>query len=236
MEGPRPAGLGEGGQVSRCVAALLVAIAACGSDKPNSSPSTAAAAAAVTTTAADATSTAATTVSSDAGTVGSGAVASDGSVIKLGYLGPQSGALASTFAAQLGGIQTYVKYWNGRGGVNGHQLDLEVYDSQSNPSTVLASARKAVGDGVQVIISSDVYFDSAALYLAEQKIPVFGSGITPGFYGRASRRWRRRSPASSSQRRDRSDWTGGSWAAFPSTRGFVTASPSCRKAGHCSPG
>ena len=58
-----------------------------------------------------------------------------------------------------------------------------MYDTQSNSSAVLASARKAVGDGVQAIISNDVYFDTAAPYLAENKIPVFGFGISLGFYG-----------------------------------------------------
>ncbi|MCU1501260.1 MAG: hypothetical protein JWM12_614, partial [Ilumatobacteraceae bacterium] len=111
------------------------------------------------------------------------AVAGDGSTIKVGYLGPQSGAFAPTFAAGLIGIQTYIKYWNDRGGVNGHQLDLEVYDTQSNSSTVLAAARKAVGDGMQVLISNDVFFDTAAPYLTEQKMPVFGFGISIGFYG-----------------------------------------------------
>jgi len=92
--------------------------------------------------------------------------------------------LASTFAPALQGIQTYVKYWNDKGGVNGHKLDLSVYDTQSNSSAVLASARKAVGDGVQALISNDVYFDTAAPYLAEQKVPVFGFGISLGFYGK----------------------------------------------------
>jgi ABC-type branched-subunit amino acid transport system substrate-binding protein len=91
--------------------------------------------------------------------------------------------LAPTFAPALAGIQTYVKYWNDRGGANGHKLDLEVYDTQSNSSSVLAGARKAVGDGMQAIISNDVYFDTAAPYLAEQKMPVFGFGITLGYYG-----------------------------------------------------
>jgi branched-chain amino acid transport system substrate-binding protein len=101
----------------------------------------------------------------------------------LGYLGPQSGVLQSTFAPQLDGVQAFVKYWNDKGGLNGHKLDISVYDTQSNSSAVLASARKAVGDGVQAIISNDVYFDTAAPYLAEQKIPVFGFGISLGFYG-----------------------------------------------------
>ena len=177
-----------------CVAVLALAAAACGSDDKSSSTTAGAATTAAATTAAGGSATTAsgtaTTMSPATTAAGGGtastpgtAVAGDGSTIKVGYLGPQSGAFASTFAAGLIGIQTYVKYWNDNGGVNGHQLDLEVYDTQSNSSTVLAAARKAVGDGMQVLISNDVFFDTAAPYLTEQKMPVFGFGISIGFYG-----------------------------------------------------
>jgi len=165
-----------------CAASLLVAATACGSDNKGASSATTAASASAST--AGATTTAGGTQTTAAGSATtSGSTASDKSTIKIGYLGPQSGPFAPTFAPALAGIQTYVKYWNDRGGANGHQLDLEVYDTQSNSSAVLAGARKAVGDGMQAIISNDVYFDTAAPYLAEQKMPVFGFGITLGFYG-----------------------------------------------------
>jgi branched-chain amino acid transport system substrate-binding protein len=165
--------------------ASLIAAAACGSSKSSTATTTATTVAAgsggSTTTAGG--SGATTTAPSSATSSPSTSTASDGSTIKLGYLGPQSGVLQSTFAPQLDGVQAYVKYWNDKGGLNGHKLDLSVYDTQSNSSAVLASARKAVGDGVQALISNDVYFDTAAPYLAEQKIPVFGFGISLGFYG-----------------------------------------------------
>ncbi len=193
-----------------CAASLLVAIAACGSSSKSAnttatttaasasastvSPTTATSAGtAAATTAAGSTATSAPSSSASSGSSATGAstassatpgsTASDGSTIKIGYLGPQSGAFASTFAAELNGIQAYVKYWNDLGGVNGHKLDLSVYDTQSNASAVLTAARKAVGDGMQALFSQDVYFDTAAPYLSQQKIPVFGFGITLGFYG-----------------------------------------------------
>jgi branched-chain amino acid transport system substrate-binding protein len=164
--------------------ASLIAAAACGSSKSSTATTTATTVAAgsggsTTTGGSGATTTAPSSATSSPST----STASDGSTIKLGYLGPQSGVLQSTFAPQLDGVQAYVKYWNDKGGLNGHKLDLSVYDTQSNSSAVLASARKAVGDGVQALISNDVYFDTAAPYLAEQKIPVFGFGISLGFYG-----------------------------------------------------
>jgi branched-chain amino acid transport system substrate-binding protein len=143
-----------------CAASMVLAAAACGDDDTSGQ--------------ADATA---------GSSAASGGIASDGSTIKIGYLGPLSGALVPTFAPILKGIQAYVKYWNDRGGVNGHMLELSVYDTQSNTSAVLAGARKAVGEGVQALMSSEVYFDTAAPYLSEQKMPVFGFGITLGFYG-----------------------------------------------------
>jgi branched-chain amino acid transport system substrate-binding protein len=172
--------------VAFCGASLVMAAAACGSDNSSSSGSattTATTAAGAATTAGGSTATTTGAATTAASTASSGATATDGSTIKIGWLGPQSGALASTFAPALTGVQTYVKYVNDQGGVNGHKLDLSVYDTQSNSSAVLASARKAVGDGVQTLISNDVYFDTAAPYLAEQKMPVFGFGISLGFYG-----------------------------------------------------
>jgi branched-chain amino acid transport system substrate-binding protein len=120
---------------------------------------------------------------------GGGSSASGGSSgsasapIKIAYLGPQSGSLASTFGGGVIGAQAFVSWYNAHGGLNGHKLTMAVYDDASNPSTVLSNARLAVQNGAQAIISADVYFDSAAAYLKAQNIPVFGAGITPGFYG-----------------------------------------------------
>jgi branched-chain amino acid transport system substrate-binding protein len=169
-----------------CAASLVMAAAACGDDDDASSATTTGAAAttAAPTTTGSNDTTAATTGGPASTSAGSGgATESDGSPIKLGYLGPISGPLAPTFAPTLEGVKTYVEYWNARGGANGHPLELEVYDTQSNASAVLGGARKAVGDGVQALISNDVYFDSAAQYLSDEGIPVFGFGITLGFYG-----------------------------------------------------
>ena len=119
---------------SLCAASLVLAAVACGDDDSSglaSAPNRAAGSSAT-----------------------GGATASDGSTIKIGYLGPQSGAVGADLRRRRSrASQAYVKYWNDRGGVNGHQLELSVYDTQSNSSAVLAGARKAVGDGVQAIIS-----------------------------------------------------------------------------------
>jgi branched-chain amino acid transport system substrate-binding protein len=124
--------------------------------------------------------------STTATTTSGGGTAATGSTIKVAYLGDQSGSLASTFGGGVIGAQEFVTYENAHGGLYGHHLTLSVYDDASNPSTVLSNARLAVEQGADAVISADVYFDSAAPYLEQQGIPVFGSGITPGFYGPAT--------------------------------------------------
>ncbi|MFY9890169.1 MAG: ABC transporter substrate-binding protein [Streptosporangiaceae bacterium] len=104
--------------------------------------------------------------------------------IKLAYLGDQSGALATTFGPELSGVQAFVDYYNAHGGLYGHKLVLSVYDDQSSSSAVPSNARLAVQQGADVIISQDPYFDSAVPYLQSTGIPVFGAGITAGFYGK----------------------------------------------------
>ncbi len=152
-------------------AALLALLSACGSNSHSGSSAT----------------TAASTGSAGGGTATSapaaGSSSSSGASIKIAYLGDQSGTLSSTFGGGVIGAQAFVAYENAHGGLDGHHLTLAVYDDQSSPSAVLSNARLAVDQGARAIISTDVYFDSAVPYLMQQGIPVFGSGITPGFYG-----------------------------------------------------
>ena len=152
-------------------AALLALASACGSSSHSTSSATTAGAAG---------SASGSTASSAAA---AGSSSSGGAAIKIAYLGDQSGSLSSTFGGGVIGVQGFVSYENAHGGLDGHHLSLSVYDDQSSPSAVLSNARLAVDQGAQAIISTDVYFDSAVPYLVQQGIPVFGSGITPGFYG-----------------------------------------------------
>src|SRR5580658_8922598 len=83
------------------------------------------------------------------------------SVINVAYLGDQSGTLATTFGQQIIGVKAFVSYYNAHGGLDGHQLKLSVYDTQSNASSVLSDARLAVENGADAMVSQDVYFGSA---------------------------------------------------------------------------
>jgi branched-chain amino acid transport system substrate-binding protein len=121
------------------------------------------------------------------GSGGSSTTAAGGksATIKVAYLGDQSGSLASTFGPELSGVHAFVDYYNAHGGLSGHKLALTVYDDQSSSSAVSSNARLAGQQGADVIITQDAYFDSAASYLQSTGIPVFGAGITAGFYGKS---------------------------------------------------
>ena len=86
---------------------------------------------------------------------------------------------------------------------------------------MLSDARLAVENGADAIISQDVYLGSATSYLAAQKIPVFGAGIVPQFYGPGT---------------DRFFSQEGNWIGYESnvqskymvSQGVTRRSPSCR--------
>jgi branched-chain amino acid transport system substrate-binding protein len=98
-------------------------------------------------------------------------------------LNETSGEFASQFSPNVPGVQAWVDYENANGGIDGHHINLKVYDNQSNPTSAVANAHQAVESGAVAIIDTDPLFDSYATYLASQQEPVFGWGITPGFYG-----------------------------------------------------
>jgi branched-chain amino acid transport system substrate-binding protein len=123
--------------------------------------------------------------SSGSGGSGTTAAGAKSATIKVAYLGDQSGALASTFGPELSGVHAFVDYYNAHGGLSGHKLALTVYDDESSSSAVSSNARLAGQQGADVIITQDVYFDSASSYLQSTGIPVFGAGITAGFYGKS---------------------------------------------------
>ena len=111
-----------------------------------------------------------------------GAGASE-SPIHVAVLNESTGEFGAQFGAIVPGATAWADYENAHGGVDGHHIDLKVYDNASNPTTAVANAHLAVEQGAQAIIDSDPLFDSYAPYLQSTGVPVYAFGITPGFYG-----------------------------------------------------
>ena len=103
--------------------------------------------------------------------------------IKIGLLNHSTGEYGSFYGPLVPGVQAWANWVNSHGGIDGHQVSLDILNSNSNPSQVVSNAHLAVAHDDVAIIQTDPLFDSVAPYYQSVGIPVYGFGITPGFYG-----------------------------------------------------
>src|SRR3954470_10837113 len=66
----------------------------------------------------------------------------DSGPIKIALVDAQSGQLSSLGAWELKGAKLAVSEWNAKGGINGRQIQLDVFDDQGDPTTGTNLARK----------------------------------------------------------------------------------------------
>src|SRR5689334_4263692 len=66
----------------------------------------------------------------------------DSGPIKIAVVDAQSGQLSSLGAWELKGARLAVDEWNAQGGVNGRQIQLDVFDDQGDPTIGTNLARK----------------------------------------------------------------------------------------------
>jgi branched-chain amino acid transport system substrate-binding protein len=111
-----------------------------------------------------------------------GAAGASTAPIHVAVLNESTGEFGAQFRAVVPGATAWAKWENAHGGVDGHRIDLKIYNGASNRTTAVANAHRAVEHGAQAIIDTDPLFDSYAPYLHSQDIPVYAFGITPGFY------------------------------------------------------
>ncbi len=112
-----------------------------------------------------------------------GVASASAAPVKVAVLNESTGEFGAQFGAVVPGAQAWASYVNSHGGVDGHKIELTVYNNASSPSQEVANAHLAVESGAVAIIQSDPLFDGSAPYLKSVGIPVYGFGITPGFYG-----------------------------------------------------
>jgi branched-chain amino acid transport system substrate-binding protein len=102
-----------------------------------------------------------------------------GPAFKLGAICSCSGAQA----AALGDLGKVSEAWaesvNANGGINGHPVEMTVYDDGGDPATALKQVKQLVEeDKVQAIVGNDSLQDVAwAEYVAKKGVPVIG-GLT----------------------------------------------------------
>jgi branched-chain amino acid transport system substrate-binding protein len=107
---------------------------------------------------------------------------SDSGPIKIAVADAQSGQLSSLGAWELKGAKLAVNQWNAKGGINGRQIQLSVYDTQGDPTTGTNLARKISADGDIAMLGTAESAVTIAMapILKSEAIPNITSGQSPG--------------------------------------------------------
>ncbi|MDO9484675.1 MAG: ABC transporter substrate-binding protein [Actinomycetota bacterium] len=93
--------------------------------------------------------------------------------VTLGWIGSKTGPAATTYIGSSEAAQLRVDQENAKGGVNGRKITLKIYDDQTNPSSQISQAQKAMGDNV---FGLTAHTSTVSMYptLKEAGIPVTG--------------------------------------------------------------
>lgn len=102
--------------------------------------------------------------------------AATGTGIKIGTLGSCTGPQAASLGAMDDTMQAWVKWTNAHGGVNGHPVELVLYDDGNDPAKGRSFAQKLVADKVVAFVGIGSAVPAAfAKVVSEAGIPVVGS-------------------------------------------------------------
>jgi branched-chain amino acid transport system substrate-binding protein len=102
--------------------------------------------------------------------------------IKIALVDAQSGQLSSLGAWELKGAKLAVTEWNKAGGINGRQIQLDVFDDQGDPTVGTNVARKIASEGYLAMIGTAESAVTIAMAptLKQAEIPNITSGQSPG--------------------------------------------------------
>ena len=112
-------------------------------------------------------------------TAASGASSASGSPVKLGFFVNLTGT-DTQYPDGLAGAKAAVKGINSRGGINGHQVQLDYCDVQSSVNVAEECARKFVSDHVAAVVGDNTnYGPQQTAVLQSASIPeIADSSIT----------------------------------------------------------
>ncbi|MEF8833450.1 MAG: ABC transporter substrate-binding protein [Halofilum sp. (in: g-proteobacteria)] len=119
---------------------------------------------------------------------GGTAVQADDGPLKLGALMPMTGDLQAYGQTSLNGIELAAKEINDAGGVLGHEIEIELGDTQTNPQSGIDAAKQLVSiDGVSGIVgalSSGVTIPVSQSVTSKEGIPqISGASTSPVITG-----------------------------------------------------
>jgi branched-chain amino acid transport system substrate-binding protein len=111
-----------------------------------------------------------------------GSSGDDSGPIKIAVADAQSGQLSSLGAWELKGAKLAVQEWNSKGGINGRQIQLGVFDTQADPTIGTNLARKIASEGYIAMIGTAESAVTVAMapILKQESIPNITSGQSPG--------------------------------------------------------
>ena len=93
-------------------------------------------------------------------------------------MGTYSGPAGAVFNPFKDGVQLWVKHVNSRGGVNGHEVRLVVYDDGGDPARHRAQVQEAVEQRkvIGFLMNGDVIAGGSSVeYITQQRVPVVGT-------------------------------------------------------------
>jgi branched-chain amino acid transport system substrate-binding protein len=111
-----------------------------------------------------------------------GSSGDDSGPIKIAVADAQSGQLSSLGAWELKGVKLAVQEWNSKGGINGRQIQLGVFDTQADPTIGTTLARKIASEGYIAMLGTAESAVTVAMapILKQEAIPNITSGQSPG--------------------------------------------------------
>ena len=108
--------------------------------------------------------------------------------IKIALVDAQSGQLSSLGAWELKGAKLVVDEWNAKGGINGRQIQMDVFDDQGDPTVGTNLARKIASEGYIAMLGTAESAVTIAMadILKDAKIPNITSGQSTGLVAKKS--------------------------------------------------
>jgi branched-chain amino acid transport system substrate-binding protein len=109
------------------------------------------------------------------GATSSGAAA--GTPIKVGVICSCTGAAGLAETLVTNGYLAWAKGVNEAGGINGHRIEIDEVDDQTNPGLAVTKAQQLLSDGVVAVEVSSLVQQAFLPVLAKAKVPVVGESF-----------------------------------------------------------
>jgi branched-chain amino acid transport system substrate-binding protein len=97
----------------------------------------------------------------------------------IGVSAAMTGPAAATYAPVIDAMKAYLDHVNGKGGINGHPVQLVVLDDSAEPSRAAANAKRLLADDKVVLLMNSSLSSTYAPMVAEAKranVPLYFAG------------------------------------------------------------